>query len=57
MPGLASEELARESADAGDTGAVPAYRDEAGVWQYVPADQRDAYRARGVEVLTVWVES
>ena len=58
LPGTASETLARESAAAEPTGAVPAYRDAAGVWQYVaPSDIERHVRHLGETVLTVYVGS
>ena len=55
--GLASDDLVRESEAAGPTGAVPAYRDADGVWQYVQPSQVDHYRRNLREtVVTVYVE-
>lgn len=56
LEGVASEGLVEASADAGDTGAVAAYRDDAGVWHYVPDSQIDHYRCHlREEVVTVFV--
>lgn len=56
LPGRPSSELVRESAKI-DTGAVPAYRDERDVWQYVAPSERDFYRRHhGIDVITVWVD-
>ena len=57
LDGEASETLAERSAEACDTGAVAAYRDDDGVWQYVREDEMASARRRGREVRTVWVES
>jgi hypothetical protein len=56
LDGDASETLAARSAEAGDTGAVPAYRDEDGVWQYVRPDEVEQARRQGRDVRTVWVQ-
>lgn len=58
LSGTPSDLLVRESARAGDTGAVAAYRDADGVWQYVPEHEADHYaRQLGKDVVTVYVES
>lgn len=58
LSGTASEELVAQSEAAAPTGAVPAYRDEAGVWQYVAPSQVDHYRSQLREdVVTVYVEA
>lgn len=58
LSGTPSDRLVRESARAGDTGAVAAYRDTYGVWQYVPEHEIDHYaRQLGKEVVKVYVES
>ena len=57
IEGTPSPELVRESNAAAPTGAVPAYRDENGVWQYVEPSQVEHYRRNlRVEVVTVYVE-
>ncbi len=56
LDGEASEELAERSAEAGDTGAVAAYRDNDGVWQYVREYEVESSRRRGHDVRTVWVD-
>jgi hypothetical protein len=48
LAGVASDELAYESAKAGSTGAVGAYLDEAGIWQWV--DESDSRRTHTVYV-------
>lgn len=56
LTGTASAELISQSAKV-ETGAVPAYRDVQGVWQYVEPSQQDHYRRQLREtVLTVFVE-
>lgn len=54
--GTASAELVEQSEAASPTGAVPAYRDDAGVWQYVQPSQVEQTRRLGYEVQTVFVE-
>lgn len=54
--GVASDELVRMSAMEGDTGAVAAYRDETGVWQYAAPDRVSHYRGLGYDVQSVYVE-
>lgn len=54
--GEASEELVRASGSASPTGAVSAYRDDAGVWQHVPASRVVDYERMGHAVVTVYVE-
>lgn len=57
LAGLASERLVAESAAAGPTGAVPAYRDDAGVWQYVEPSQVTHYETHlRTPITTVYVE-
>ncbi len=57
LEGECSAELARQSAEAAPTGAVPAYRDSDGVWQYVEPSQVEHYeRNLGESVRTVYVE-
>ena len=58
LDGKPSRELIEESeADVSGTGAVPAYRDEAGVWQYVPPSFVDFYeKHHGIQTITVYVE-
>jgi hypothetical protein len=54
--GPASEELAAASDEALPVGAVAAYRDNEGTWQYVPEDQEDHYKRNlGRDVRTVYV--
>lgn len=56
LRGTASDELVRESESASPTGAVSAYRDQAGVWQYVSPSQVDHYRRQlSEDVVTVYV--
>jgi hypothetical protein len=56
LEGTASAELIKESR-AVETGAVGAYRDDAGVWQYVAQDREDFVRTHDRrEVVTVWIE-
>lgn len=58
LDGDVSDELRDESAAADPTGAVPAYRDDAGTWQYVaPSQVEHARRNLCQDVRTVWVES
>jgi hypothetical protein len=58
LAGSASPDLTARSRAAGPTGAVPAYRDERGVWQYVqPQDQEHYRRNLGISVRTVFVHS
>lgn len=57
LDGEPSDELINESLAADPTGAVSAYQDAEGVWQYVPPSQVDFYtRQRKEEVITVYVE-
>lgn len=56
VEGTASEELETRSAAEEPTGAVPAYRDEAGVWQYVQPSLVDHMRGLGHDVITVYVD-
>jgi hypothetical protein len=56
LEGTASEGLAEASAAEGPVGAVDAYRDDEGVWQYVREDRAADERARGRRVCTVYVE-
>lgn len=57
LDGEASAELIAASLAEGETGAVPAYRDAQGVWQYVAPFERAHYRDRLREtVVTVYVE-
>lgn len=57
LPGTASDELVAASEAEGSTGAVPAYRDADGVWQYVAPSQVDHYRTQlREEVVTVYIE-
>lgn len=57
LDGDASDTLAERSAEAGDTGAVAAYRDDEGMWQYVREDEVESARRRGRDVRTVWVHA
>lgn len=52
--GMPTAQLARRSAES-DTGAVPAYLDSNGRWEYVTPQQRDDYRRMNVDVLRVYV--
>jgi len=57
LVGEPSPELVAESEAVTDTGAVPAYRDEDGVWQYVaPCDVTHYRHHRGETVITVYVD-
>lgn len=56
LDGTASDNLIEASA-AEPTGAVPAYRDADGVWQYVPPSQVEFMGQRGEDVITVYVEA
>lgn len=57
LAGVPSDVLVRESARAGQTGAVGAYRDTSGVWQYVPDAAKSQYeRHLGLTVTTVYIE-
>lgn len=57
LEGVCSQELIDASA-AEETGAVPAYRDSDGVWQYVaPCDVEHYKRFLGETVVTVYVEA
>lgn len=56
LKGEASERLVQESASV-DTGAVPAYLDQEGVWQYVrPSEIEHFERHLATKVVTVFVE-
>lgn len=55
LEGLASATLREASAEAGDTGAVAACLDNDGVWQHVGEDRAADERARGRQVVTVYV--
>ena len=56
LAGRASAELIEQSEHAEPTGAVPAYRDGNGVWQYVaPSDVEHFRRNLGTETQTVYV--
>lgn len=57
LRGLASVELALESAADETTGAVSAWRDPDGIWWPVPESRVAQDRARGREVVTVWVDA
>jgi hypothetical protein len=54
LAGWVSHKLILESALA-ESGAVPAYRDDDGVWQYVQPSQVELTRRRGYDVRTVYV--
>ena len=57
LVGAPSAQLVAESAAAGPTGAVPAYRDDAGVWQYVEPSQVTHYETHlRTPITTVYVE-
>lgn len=57
MAGRASDELVAASAEAEPTGAVPAYRDERGEWQYVQPSMVDQMTCtQGASIVTVYVE-
>ena len=56
LDGVPTARLVRESEAAGPTGAVPAYRDESGVWDYVaPGDAEHYRRHLGLDVVTIIV--
>ena len=56
LDGAPSADLVEKSLAAGDTGAAPAYRDDASVWQYVEPSMVDQYRrTRGLDIITVYV--
>lgn len=61
LEGAASDALTEASAEAAATGsgagAVAAYMDGSGVWQYVREDEQSFHREiHGRDVRTVWVE-
>jgi hypothetical protein len=56
LDGSASEELVEQSVAAEPTGAVAAYRDDDGSWQYVPDCDVERMRRLGCDVQTVYVE-
>ena len=57
LDGIPSAELVHESERAGDTGAVPAYRDDDGVWQYVQPSMVSHYETQlRTPVTTVYVD-
>lgn len=57
LDGTASDLLVQMSVESAPTGAVPAYRDEQNVWQYVAPSQVDFFRKqRSVDVITVYVD-
>lgn len=57
LPGKPSSDLVEASLSEGPTGAVSAYRDESGVWQYVEHSEVEHYRRNLREkVRTVFVE-
>lgn len=56
LPGIPSDDLVEASRDEGSTGAVPAYRDADGVWQYVQPSDVEHYRCNLREhVITIYV--
>lgn len=56
LDGAPSAELVSASESVADTGAVPAYRDEHGVWQYVRPDEVEHCRRNlRLDVITVYV--
>ena len=55
LPGVPSDALVAASAAAAPTGAAAAYRDDAGVWQYVPEDRTADYARMGAPCTTVWL--
>lgn len=58
LRGAPSAELVERSAEADPTGAVPAYRDEAGVWQYVQPSMVEQYeRTQRLDIITVYIEA
>jgi len=56
LDGEPSDELIAESEIVTDTGTVPAYLDDSGVWQYVAPCDVDRMRSRGETVITVYVD-
>ena len=57
LDGPPSPELIEESLAADPTGAVPAFQDSVGTWQYVPPSEVDFYKhQRKEDVITVYVE-
>lgn len=56
LAGTPSDELVEQSLAASPTGAVNAYCDGSGVWQYVAQHDIGAPRFAGLEILTVYVE-
>lgn len=58
LQGRPSAELIEASEAEGSSGAVPAYRDADGVWQYVRPDEVEHYeRQLGETVVTVYTEA
>jgi len=57
LEGAPSEELIEQSDSASPTGAVPAYRDDDGVWQYVAPSEVEHYRRNlRIETRTVYTQ-
>lgn len=59
LKGAPSDKLVEESfadQERRGTGAVYAYQDRDGVWQYVKPSDEDRIRRQGYDVITVWVE-
>lgn len=58
LAGPPHRELIDASHDAEHTssGAVAAYRNDRGGWNYVPAGQEELYRSRGFDVVSVYIE-
>lgn len=56
LDGTVGADLVDASEAAEPTGAVPAYRDADGCWRYVQPSLADAYRTRGEDVITVYVQ-
>lgn len=56
LDGAASSGLIESSVLAEPTGAVAAYCDDEGTWQYVREDEQERMRRLGREVRTVYVE-
>lgn len=57
LEGTASEGLIEASESEGSgTGAVPAYRDDDGVWHYVPPAEVSIHELRGETITTVFVD-
>ena len=56
LTGTPSAALIEASEAEGETGAVAAYLDDAGVWQYVQTGDESRMERLGHAVRTVWVD-